>query len=74
MPDFEALVRRQQEHQSAAAERLGPPTPVAPASQAPASQAVGTPIGILAFAGGLVGALIGTVGLQWAMAQGWISF
>jgi hypothetical protein len=68
MPDFEALVRRQQDHQSAAAERLSLVEPSA------ASQAVGAPLGFLAFAGGLVGALIGTVGLQWAMAKGWIGF
>jgi hypothetical protein len=65
MPDFEALIRRQQEQQSTAAERLSlvEPTPV--------SQAVGAPIAWLAFAGGLIGSLVGTVGFQWAMAQGW---
>jgi hypothetical protein len=65
MPDFEALIRRQQEQQSTAAERLSlvEPTPV--------SQAVGAPIAWLAFAGGLIGSLLGTVGFQWAMAQGW---
>jgi hypothetical protein len=35
------------------------------------SQAVGAPIAWLAFAGGLIGSLVGTVGFQWAMAQGW---
>jgi hypothetical protein len=35
------------------------------------SQAVGAPIAWLAFAGGLIGSLLGTVGFQWAMAQGW---
>ena len=65
MPDFEALIRRQQEQQSSAAERLSlvEPTPV--------SEAVGAPIAWLAFAGGLIGSLLGTVGFQWAMAQGW---
>jgi hypothetical protein len=26
----------------------------------------------LAFAGGLVGSLLGTVGYHWALAQGWL--
>jgi hypothetical protein len=68
MPDFEALIRRQQKHQSATDERLSLLEPSA------ASEAVGPPLGFLAFAGGLIGALIGTAGVQFALAKGWISF
>ena len=68
MPDFEALIRRQQKHQSATDERLSLLEPSA------ASEAVGAPLGFLAFAGGLIGALIGTAGVQFALAKGWISF
>jgi len=35
---------------------------------------VGSPLGLLAFAGGLVGALIGTVVVQFGLAKGWFSF
>jgi len=68
MPDFEALIRRQQDHQSTASERLSlvQPTPV--------SQAMGAPIAWLAFGGGLLGALLGTAGVQWALAMGWLRF
>jgi hypothetical protein len=54
MPDFEALIRRQQDHQSTASERLSlvQPTPV--------SQAMG--------------ALLGSAGVQWALAMGWLRF
>ncbi len=68
MPDFEALIRRQQEHQSTAAERLSLLQPTT------TSQAVGAPIAWLAFAGGLVGSLLGTVGYHLALAQGWLRF
>jgi hypothetical protein len=68
MPDFEALIRRQQDHQSTAAERLSLIQPTA------ISQAVGAPIAWLAFAGGLVGSLLGSVGFQLALAQGWLRF
>jgi hypothetical protein len=68
MPDFEALVRRQQKHQSATDERLSLLEPSA------ASEAMGASLGFLAFAGGLIGALIGTAGVQFALAKGWISF
>ena len=68
MPDFEALIRRQQDHQSTAAERLSLLQPTT------TSQAVDAPIAWLAFAGGLVGSLLGTVGYQWALAQGWLRF
>jgi hypothetical protein len=67
MPDFEALIRRQQDQQSTAAERLSLVQPTT------ASQAVGAPIAWLAFAGGLVGSLLGTVGYQFALGQGWLS-
>lgn len=68
MPVFEALVRRQQKHQSAADDRLSLLEPSA------ASEAMVAPLGFLAFAGGLIGALIGTAGVQFALAKGWISF
>ncbi|MEB3208325.1 MAG: hypothetical protein VKK63_05370 [Synechococcus sp.] len=68
MPVFEALVRRQQKHQSAADDRLSLLEPSA------ASGAMVAPLGFLAFAGGLIGALIGTAGVQFALAKGWISF
>jgi len=29
---------------------------------------------VLAFAGGLFGALLGTLGAHWAEAQGWLQF
>jgi hypothetical protein len=29
---------------------------------------------VLAFAGALLGSLIGTAGFQWAQAQGWLRF
>ena len=67
MPDFEALIRRQQDQQSSAADRLSLVQPTT------ASQAVGAPIAWLAFAGGLVGSLLGTVGYHLALGQGWIS-
>jgi hypothetical protein len=38
------------------------------------SQAVGAPLAWLAFAGGLIGALLGTVGVQLALALGWLRF
>jgi len=68
MPDFEALIRRQQDSQSTAAERLSLVEPTA------ASQAVGAPLGWLAFAGGLLGSLLGTVGVQLASSMGWLAF
>jgi hypothetical protein len=67
MPDFEALIRRQQDQQSSAADRLSLVQPTT------ASQAVGAPIAWLAFAGGLVGSLLGTVGYHFALGQGWLS-
>ncbi|MEB3276785.1 MAG: hypothetical protein VKM92_07455 [Cyanobacteriota bacterium] len=39
-----------------------------------ASQAVGAPLGWLAFAGALTGSLLGTVGFQLASAMGWLRF
>jgi len=68
MPDFEALVRRQQDQRNPALERL---SLVQPTAQ---SQALGAPLGVLAFAGGLFGALLGTLGAHWAEAQGWLQF
>ena len=68
MPDFEALVRRQQDTQSTPAQRLSLVEPNA------ASQAVGAPLGWLAFAGALIGSLLGTVGVQLASSMGWLSF
>lgn len=38
------------------------------------SQVMGAPIAWLAFAGGLTGALLGTLGVQWAQAMGWLPF
>jgi uncharacterized membrane protein YdcZ (DUF606 family) len=38
------------------------------------SEAVGAPIAWWAFAGGLLGALLGTVGFQLALALGWLRF
>ena len=67
MPDFEALIRRQQDQQSSAADRLSLVQPTT------ASQAVGAPIAWLAFAGGLLGSLLGTVGYHLALGQGWLS-
>lgn len=40
----------------------------------PVSQAMGAPIAWLAFGGGLLGALLGTAGVQWALAMGWLRF
>ncbi|MBM5803842.1 MAG: hypothetical protein FJ078_06950 [Cyanobacteria bacterium K_DeepCast_35m_m2_155] len=68
MPDFEALIRRQQDQRTTADQRL---TLVEPT---PTSQAIGAPLAVLAFAGALLGSLIGSVGVQWAQAQGWLSF
>jgi hypothetical protein len=68
MPDFEALVRRQQDQRTAADQRL---TLVEPSA---ASQAIGAPLAVLAFAGALLGSLIGSLGVQWAQAQGWLKF
>ena len=68
MPDFEALVRRQQDPQSTPSQRLSLVEPNA------ASQAVGAPLGWLAFAGALIGSLLGTVGVQLASSMGWLSF
>jgi hypothetical protein len=39
-----------------------------------ASEAVGAPLGWLAFVGSLLGALLGTVGVQVAASMGWFSF
>jgi hypothetical protein len=68
MPDFEALIRRQQDQRTTADQRL---TLVEPSAT---SEAIGAPLGLLAFAGALLGSLIGSVGLQWALAQGWLRF
>ena len=68
MPDFEALIRRQQDSQSSPAQRLSlvePPT---------ASEAVGAPLGWLAFGGSLLGSLLGTFGFHLATSMGWFSF
>jgi hypothetical protein len=68
MPDFEALVRRQQDTQSTTSQRLSLVEPNA------ASQAVGAPLGWLAFAGALLGSLLGTFGFQLASSMGWLTF
>jgi hypothetical protein len=68
MPDFEALIRRQQDNQSTPAQRLSLVEPTT------ASEAVGAPLGWLAFGGSLLGALLGTVGVQVAASMGWFSF
>ena len=68
MPDFEALIRRQQDNQSPSAQRLSLEEP------STASEAVGAPLGWLAFGGSLLGALLGTVGFQVASSMGWLSF
>jgi hypothetical protein len=39
-----------------------------------ASQAVGAPLGWLAFAGALLGSLLGTFGFQLASSMGWLTF
>jgi hypothetical protein len=68
MPDFEALIRRQQDHHATAAERLSLVEPTA------VSQAIGAPIALLAFSGALLGSLLGTLGFQWAASMGWLPF
>ncbi|MEB3172595.1 MAG: hypothetical protein VKL97_01895 [Cyanobacteriota bacterium] len=68
MPDFEALIRRQQDQRTIADQRL---TLVEPSA---ASQAIGAPLALLAFAGALLGSMLGTIGVQLAMAQGWLKF
>jgi hypothetical protein len=35
---------------------------------------MGAPIARLAFAGGLLCALLGSAGVQWALAMGWLRF
>ncbi|MEB3235427.1 MAG: hypothetical protein VKM98_08365 [Cyanobacteriota bacterium] len=39
-----------------------------------ATQPVGASLALLAFGGGLIGSLLGTVGAHWAEAQGWLPF
>lgn len=68
MPDFEALIRRQQDSQSAPPQRLSLVEP------STASEAVGAPLGWLAFGGSLLGSLLGTFGFQVATSMGWFNF